>query len=274
PALAKQLSHIPIEPALPFSDGTTLVVVGSGTIAHTPFDVLVDDRGRPLVERHPIVYSDHVGRLRPPSLRATAGEALVAGVNGNGIQSAEQEARDVASLLHGTALIGRDATKDRVMSAMRGATRVHLAVHATLVASNPFESYFSFGNERLRAWELFRDAPDADLIALSACDTSAEARPAVGLAASSGATTSFLSFAFSGGARYVLASLWRARDTVTADLMHRFYTALTTEGLSESAAVQRAKLGIVQAGVTHPHYYANFVLSVRDVAALCPAEAP
>jgi CHAT domain-containing protein/tetratricopeptide (TPR) repeat protein len=274
PLLARQLSRTLVEPVLPLPDGTTLVVVGSGLIARTPFDVLMDGSGRPLVEQHPIVYSDHVGFLRPAPLRAAGGGVLVAGVNGNGIQSAEQEARDVASLLHGTALVGRDATKEHVTSGMRGARRVHLAVHATLVPENPFESYFSFGNERLRAWELFRDAPDADLIALSACDTLAEARPALGMASYSGATTSFVSFAFSAGARYVLASLWRARDTVTADLMHRFYTALATDGLAESAAVQRAKLEIIAAGVKHPHYYANFVLSVRDVAALCPAEVP
>ena len=185
------------------------------------------------------------------------------GVNGNGLVAAEHEAERVAAILEVEPMTGR-VSSATALDRIREASLVHIASHAVLVPANPFESYFPLGgSERLPAWRVFREAPEADLITLSACDTAAPARRGIGVATERGPSSSFLSFAFAGNARFVLSSLWTASDELTADAMARFYTALRSSR-NAVVALQEAKQPLIESGV-HPHYFANLLLTARDV---------
>lgn len=85
-----------------------------------------------------------------------------------------------------------------------------------------------------------------------------------GVATPHGPSSSLVSFAFSGGARFVLSSLWTASDDITADLMARFY-ANVAAGMDAVNALHEAKLAVRRsAGRLHPHYLANFRLTRRN----------
>lgn len=100
------------------------------------------------------------------------------------------------------------------------------------------------------------EVADADLITLSACDTAMPARRDTSVATERGASSSLVSFAFAGNARFVLSSLWTASDELTADAMVRFYTALQN-GRSEIEALYETKKVLIETNV-HPHYFAIF----------------
>jgi CHAT domain-containing protein len=62
------------------------------------------------------------------------------------------------------------------------------------------------------------------------------------------------------GARSVAATLWKAPDEATADLMIAFYTGLR-DGEAADEALARAQRRLLESGATsHPFYWAGFVL--------------
>ena len=265
--LAAELSRDLIEPVGPLVDGEILMIIAHDTLARLPFDILMTGDGRPLCETHPVVYLESMLAFDDASAAAPpAGKAVVIGINGDGIAAAEDEARQVATVLDTTPRLG-SVDADEAIAAMRDAPIIHIAAHTRLFANNPFDSYLSLGGgRRLRAWELFRDAPAAELITLSACDTAMETRIPGGLATHQGPSSSLMAFAFSGGAQFALSSLWTASDSVTAELMTRFYTALAG-GTDVVRALHEARLAIRRRSPgMHPHYLANFRLTGRNAS--------
>jgi CHAT domain-containing protein len=140
---------------------------------------------------------------------------------------------------------------------------VHFATHGLLDARSPLDSALvmaaperaqSADDGLLRAWEV-RDRLhlDADLVALSACDSGlgreATAEGLIGLAR-----------AFQhAGARSVLASLWAISDRSTARFMESFYTRLRA-GDARDRALQEAQVASRREGA-HPYHWAAFQLS-------------
>jgi hypothetical protein len=266
--LAADLFDVLVRPAGPIPAGDRLVIVASGDVGRLPFEILGPAGGPRLYEGHPIIYTDHLG---VPEKREPRGApaAVIVGVNAEGLTAAESEAANVARVLSTTAILGSQATRSAVTAAIEHASWVHLATHAARVRDNPYDSHLTLaGGDHLRAWDLFRHAPAAEVIVLSACDGRAQARGLLDTGSLVESETSLMSFAFAGGARFVLASIWRATDQDTSDLMIAFYEALRS-GADPPAALQQAKARrIAEAGELHPFYFANFVLTARNLAAV------
>ena len=105
----------------------------------------------------------------------------------------------------------------------------------------------------LQAWEVVQDLRlDADLVALSACESGSGA--AVADEGLIGLTRAF-HFA---GARAVLASLWKVYDRSTSILMERFYTHWAA-GRSKAEALRAAQLDMIHDGA-RPAQWAAFEL--------------
>lgn len=267
PELVTELSRDLVDPIGVLVDGDVLVIAPGVSFAQLPFDVLQTRDGVPLGEKHPIVYveslvamDDSLGSNQP------LGTPVVIGVNGDGLFAAEEEAKRVAAILGTKARLGSFNIDDSLAD-FRNASIIHIAAHARISPENPFNSSLSIGaDRRLTAWQLFRHAAAADLVTLSACDTSMEARWDVGIPTHRGASSSLVSFAFSGGAKFALSSLWTASDWLTADLMTNFYSAVA-RGTDFVHALHDAKRAVSR-GVRgiHPHYFANFTLTARNVA--------
>jgi len=271
-APAARLYAALVQPFEPLVPGDTLVVSAQGVIGAIPFEILGPDEAGRLLRRNAIVYATRFGGPAD-RLATTGGGALVAGLDGNGLAHAQREAATVAMLLGAQAITGRDVTAASLSAGLRAARYVHLAVHGVLAPENPFQSHLQLASgEPFEAWRLFRDAPSAEIIVLSACDMRSEPSMIEGDAASAGESMTFTSFALGGNARYVLGSAWRANDLVAERLTVAFWENIIRHGDDAPHALQRAKLALLAAGVTHPHYYTNFILSSRSIVAAAPPE--
>ena len=138
------------------------------------------------------------------------------------------------------------ANRATVTSAELGRYRiVHMATHGVLDTEHPELSglVLSLVDEHgkpqdgfLRLHEIYNLDWSADLVVLSACQTALgkEIR-GEGLV---GLTRGFMY----AGAKSVLASLWNVNDSVTAQMMKRFYDGMFAKGLSPAAALRAAQL--------------------------------
>jgi tetratricopeptide (TPR) repeat protein len=256
PELVASIRSLLLVPLGAIPAGHRVVIVAGGTLGAIPFDLVVG-------HEHAVTITD---MLVGAGTAGTTKNAVAVGLNSGPLTNAEEEARAVARLVGGTALTGARATAANVRAKLRDARFVHFATHATLVPENPFETYLTLaGGERLEAWRLFRDAPAARLITLSACEAAARPRALAGQAKDVSESTSLVAFAFAGNARYVLASLWRADDRFALQLMKAFYENLAGNPGDEAGALHRAKLTVANEGAVHPFYWANFVLSARSL---------
>ena len=144
------------------------------------------------------------------------------------------EAAAVAQALHGTALIGPDATEANTRAALPTAPVIHLATHGVVDPVAPLASAVMLADGgQLTVAELLSLRLDADLVVFSACETGtgriAGGDELLGLGRSLIAV----------GARAAVVTLWPVNDQSAAVLMTRFH-ALRAEGKPTSAAMNGA----------------------------------
>lgn len=139
---------------------------------------------------------------------------------------------------------------------------VHLAVHGFSDDRFPDRSGLVLGVDRtsdddglLLIPEIMRLHFNADLVTLSACDTG------IGKVEGEEGITNLAEAFLVSGARAVVASLWSADDTFTADLMKRFYTHLA-QGEDKATALRDAKIDLLTkyGDQVSPYYWGAFVL--------------
>jgi CHAT domain-containing protein len=169
---------------------------------------------------------------------------------------AEEEAREVATMLGAKPLLGPQATKAKVNTNLSKATVVHLATHAYFEPNSPLDSGVVFANGNvLTAREVIDERLCADLLILSACET--------GMAQSMGGDElAGLGQAFlQAGARSVIVSLWSVNDSATAALMKAFYEARHSDDVDKAQALNQAMTQVrEQEKWHHPYYWGAFVL--------------
>jgi CHAT domain-containing protein len=107
----------------------------------------------------------------------------------------------------------------------------------------------------LRLYEIYNMKLGADLVVLSACQTTLgkdiRGEGLVGL------TRGFMY----AGAPTVVATLWSIKDEATAELMKRFYKAMLKDGLKPGAALRAAQLSMSrESRWNSPQFWAGFVI--------------
>ena len=141
---------------------------------------------------------------------------------------------------------------------------IHLATHGVLSTEHPELSgiVLSLVDEAgkpqdgfLRLHDVYNLNLPAELVVLSACQTAVGKEiKGEGLL---GLTRGFMY----AGARRVLASLWNVNDSVTAELMKRFYQGLVAKGLRPAAALRAAQVEMWRLKSSRsPYFWAAFVL--------------
>jgi CHAT domain-containing protein len=225
------------------------------------------------------VFAENDPRVRPSpqdqvkennAHAATEPQALVGELPGNlpRLPSTLQEAKMILSAApYGSTkiLTGFEANKQATVASDFSQYKIlHFATHAIINSEHPelsgiVLSLVDRNGKRqsgfLRLPDVYKLNLDADLIVVSAC------RSALGQHFSGegfiGLTRGFMS----GGARSVVASLWKVDDEATAELMNQFYRAMFNEGLPPSAALRKAKQAMqVSPQWSHPYFWAAFVL--------------
>jgi CHAT domain-containing protein len=160
-----------------------LVILPDRELYALPWAALLDKDGKFLIERHAISVAPSVGTLLEIEQRAAEvahdhfSQAMVVGNPHFGgrigipqLPGAEQEARHIAALFKRcTLLIGKEATKERVVDALKAAKYAHLATHGwadgVMLSGGTEGSMLSMAE--VQALQL----PRLKLVVLSACDS-------------------------------------------------------------------------------------------------------
>jgi CHAT domain-containing protein/Tfp pilus assembly protein PilF len=247
-----------------------LYIVPHGVLHYLPFSVLVASETpsvRCLVDTYTIAYLPAAAALITKPARPLRDDPVLAMAPARPrLPFAQQEAAIAARGLGGPSLllVGEQATKSQFKQQASHYRLLHLATHGFFNKMNPLFSGIEFEPDAdedgtLNAYEIQAMRLDADLVALSACDTALGG----GLMSDTPPGEDFVGLirAFlSAGSRSVLATLWHVNDRSTLDLMQEFYQRLPAgDGASALADAQRALKG--RGGrYEHPYFWAAFVL--------------
>lgn len=156
---------------------------------------------------------------------------------------------------------------------LQGQQLLHIATHGEFVPGRRDESYLVLGTgERLPIPEIEVLADyleDVHLVVLSACET------ALGGPDHDGIEIAGMSYYFlNGGAKTVMASLWKVNDASTSLLMQRFYRNLSQGAITKAQALRQAQLSLLEgeplnpeeefteaeASFVHPYHWSPFIL--------------
>jgi CHAT domain-containing protein len=268
-ASSAELFRLLVDPVGPLPAGRTLAIVGADTLSSIPFEALGAAPTCLLIQDHPIVYvSSLMARISdttPPS--GAAQGVVVAGFNAQSLRRAEQEAQDVARLYGVSSITGSQATVAQILERLPAARRVHLSMHGMMDEANPYRSYLALTDDRLTVWQLFHAAARAELVVLSACDTR-QARSSLAPVGRMRDFQSVTALIAAGGARRVVASLWKADDNVGHSVMTAFHRALVDDPADPARALQQAKRTLAVSPEYPPQLWANYTLSVRDLTVI------
>ena len=289
-ASASKLYELLLKPAEAQLRGkTSLVIAPDGALWDLPFQALLNNSNRFLLEEAAVAYAPSLTVLREMSRRrkqqqdageapATllalgnplqgkeAGGAALRGAGLDALPEAEQEVKALGRL-YGAArsrvYTGAEAREDRFKTEAGRARILHFAAHGLVNNASPMYSHLALAaggageDGLLEAWELTRLDLKADLAVLSACET-ARGRTAAGEGMIG------LSWAmFIAGVPSIVVSQWKVESAGTRELMVNFHRSLIspTPKLTKSEALRQAALKLLKNPETnHPFYWAGFVL--------------
>jgi CHAT domain-containing protein len=293
-APARNLYDLLLKPAQSLLGGKSgLVIVPDDRLWELPFQALLDEGGRYLIERGAISYAPSLTVLREmrarsdkrraeaaPSTLLALGNPLIGKETVNRarltprdeklypLPEAEAEVRALGRLYgarRSKVYVGAEAREDRLKAEAGQARVLHFATHGVLNNATPLYSYLALAkgdkNEDglLEAWELMQLDLKADLAVLSACET-ARGRT------SAGEGVIGLTWAlFVAGAPATVVSQWEVESASARDLMlgfHRQLQAPRAAGKATKAeSLRRAAIKLMRNSDTnHPFYWAGFVL--------------
>ncbi|RME24910.1 MAG: CHAT domain-containing protein [Deltaproteobacteria bacterium] len=282
-AAADALGAVLIAPVRDHLAGTDLLLVArTGPLRAVPFAML-RDRGRWLVQDHPVVsvtdLRSLVRRSKAPARPVLTGTDLLLVGNPDGsLPGAEAEVRHIADLMPGaTVVIGAAATEQSLRRLAVGKQALHLATHGLLDPDRPTASHLVLApsaedpDGSLSYGEIPGLGPYLDrtrLVVLSACESALPIEapgdrpdPADGgsgqdppLASIAGLAAQFRR----AGVDSIVGSLWKVDDAGTGLLMGELYRQLAS-GADLAHAMQRAQLSMLaEEGWSDPFYWAGF----------------
>ncbi len=275
-----QLLIDPIADLLPKNPDERVIFIPHHVLFFVPFAALQDSQGTYLIDKHTILTAPAIQVLeltrqqKNARFRDNAGQALVVGnptmptiplidppTPLASLPGAEEEAKEVAQLLDTQPILGKEATKARIVSQMEKASIIHLATHGLLndikqlgtpgaIALAPTDEKSDPYNGFLTSGEIFTMKLNADLVVLSACNTGQGNITGDGVI---GLSRSFMK----AGVPSIVVSLWKVSDEATAKLMTDFYQNQKTT--NKAQALRNAMLATKEQ-YPQPGQWAAFTL--------------
>lgn len=214
------------------SPGSPVYLVHDDAIAHLPLKAAELPDGRRAIDHMNICLSP---RLRPLARQATSSPTRPALVVASALNLpvATAEASAVARLYgpETKLLLGPDATKDAILSHMRGSSIIHFAGHGAQQALQAWDGPLSF-----EAVAADVNLSATRVMVMVACHSArAESGPAS--AEQFGLPTA----ALIAGARGVVGSVWACQEVASSLFSYRLHT-LISQGIAADRAVHAAQL--------------------------------
>ena len=286
----------PIEPQL--RSKRALCIIPDGVLWNIPFQALLSESGRYLIEDRAIYYAPSFSTLAEMSAGKTSTAVRASGgllAIGNPVIEKEQLAalrewqtgpifeslpeteKDVKALsrlfppTRSKVLLGADAREDAFKSLTSTAGTIHFATHGVLDNRQPLYSFLLFSRDSndpdndgmLEAREIMNLKLNARMAVLSACET---ARGRIG----AGEGVVGISWAFFiAGCPTTVVSQWKVDSAAATNLMIPFYRFLNGQksavAVSKAGALRQAMIGLMRdPRYRHPYYWAGFVVMGSD----------
>ncbi|WP_378173580.1 CHAT domain-containing protein [Aquimarina sp. SS2-1] len=243
-------------------DQKHLVIIPDGILQYIPFESLIIDKdtSRYLVEDNEISYAYSMSFLHHNATvnRMPSRDIVTfAPINFDhddleDISNSSEEIAGITKNIVGDRYDNKEASKQNFLSKTSDYKIIHLATHANF--SDNLQ--IAFYDTNLEYHELYTSRNQAELVVLSACNTS------LGEIAEGEGVMSLARGFFYAGANTVVSSLWNANDKSTAQIMESFYHNLE-EGQTKSKALHNAKINYLKSASlsdASPHYWATFIL--------------
>ncbi len=260
--ISEKLYDILFKEAETFITGTKrLIISPHRSLNYFPFQVLIDQKGKMLVEKYEITYLPSASVLKYcKDKNHLKKDSLLAFELGNfkfgsfsPLPGTEKEILEISRhIAHREIYKGKDMTTDILYKEGGHYDILHFATHGTLDAASPLFSSLLFADRTLPVYEIFDLNLKAYLVTLSACKT--------GLSEdANGDELTGLSRAFIyAGTPSICASLWDVSDVSTSEFMGKFYFYLKDHNKSE--ALRLAQIDVMKK-YNHPFFWAPFILT-------------
>lgn len=290
---AKRLYDLLLKPAQEqLKNKTNLIIVPDGILWNLPFQALLSEQNRYLIQDSAISYATslsvllkqmelhakRINTLSPSSvLLAFGNPALGKIANGtkdslplmdgelSPLPEAERQVKSLEKIYGPTksrVYIGSAAREERAKAEAENFDILQFATHGILNNTSPMYSYLVMSQSQadssedglLEAWELMKMDFKADLVVLSACQT-AQGR------ISAGEGMIGISWAlFVAGAPTTVVSQWKVASKSTTDLMIDFHQNLKKH-MGKADALRQAMLRLsTNKEYNHPFYWAGFIV--------------
>lgn len=294
-----------VHPALNQEKINKLIVIPDGELSSIPFDILLstspdstlDHNELPyllndyIIQNHFSIYLLHQDLQKEAHTSLTSlayapsysldPRATERGATHAALKFNQAEGEMVSEKTAGSVKKGSEATENNFREDFtQGKKKLfHFSGHAALDEENPLLSYLQFFQSKteksdslyfeqvkdgkMYAYELLEQALDAEVAIFSACEV-AGGSYGIGLG-----LQSFASFFRYSGCPTIVASLWKAGDESSKDLMELYYQELA-KGYTTAEALTYAKRAFLKKKyqephkITHPKNWGNFVMIGLD----------
>jgi len=170
------------------------------------------------------------------------------------LSNSKNELLAINSITAGDNYIGELATKQNFIDLCDNYNIIHLATHADVGKQE--SPWIAFKDEKLILSELYTTKTQADLVVLSACNTS------LGEMVNGEGILSLARGFFYSGSNTVISSLWNINDKVNASIMVDFYKNLKNRK-TKAESLRQAKLKYLKNHIlteASPYYWASSIL--------------
>lgn len=171
------------------------------------------------------------------------------------LPNSENEAMTLKKITNGEVMLKTDASKNQFIAKSQDYKVLHLSTHADI--GNEIDPWIAFADDKVSLRELHTIDNQAEMVVLSACNTS------LGTLKSGEGILSLARGFSNAGANSVVSSLWPTNDLSNMELMKDFYQGLE-DGLTKSSALREAKLKYLtsHSGTERsPYYWASLTLT-------------
>lgn len=281
--LLTKLYHAVFQPVLPFiSSEQTLAFIPSKSLYQIPFSALFDDKANQyLIEKQKVIVSPSATILikclernqllakqnHTDNLLAIGNPSFNKKIfpNLSNLPASEIEAKQISQFYKNPKLLlDKEATKSKFLALAENYNIIHFAGHAIMNEQTPLYSQLIFAEDKtkkrnsgLYAYELYKQKfNQTKLVVLAACKT------ANGRNFNNEGIANLARPFLAAGVPTVIASLWNANDSASAELFTVFHKNLIKTN-DTAEALQKAQLKLINhsdPSFHSPQMWAVFVL--------------
>jgi CHAT domain-containing protein len=252
--LSRDLSRSLLEPVRDQLVGArSLEIVPTGPLAQLPFELLMDERDRYLVESFPITYRVTLGTSRA-GVRPLASEKLLIYDDKSNLPGARAEAEVFVELMQPTVMNSQSWSPEAFRQRAKTASLIHIAAHG-LSQSDDAVSRLSMGVVGLWREDIETlDLPAGSLVVVGAC-SGARANVSYG-----SRKESLLATFLGAGASAALGATWEVDDQSASLFFQAFYQALLRGDSVEQVVTKIKRDWLHNPKLSHPFHWAPYVL--------------